>query len=107
MYVCKYYVCMYVCMYVEVAQIVKQMYPCIRQRTLFFVTLRREKPCPMGPSLCTATPSPQKRIISLSPIFFRGGGDCTQASRCEEGGGWLHQVTFISLRTAIISRNQQ
>ena len=35
---------MYVCMYVEVAQIVKQMYPCIRQRTLFFVTLRREKP---------------------------------------------------------------
>ena len=63
------YVCMYVCMYVEVAQIVKQMYPCIRQRTLFFVTLRREKPCPMGPSLCTATPSPQKRKISLPNIF--------------------------------------
>ena len=56
-------------MYVQVAQIVKQMYPCIRQRTLFFVTLRGEKPCPMGPSLCTATPSPQKRKISLPNIF--------------------------------------
>ena len=31
------YVCMYVCMYVEVAQIVKQMYPCIRQR---YIVLR-------------------------------------------------------------------
>ena len=97
---------MYVCMYVEAAQIVKQMYPCIRQRTLFFVTLRREKPVQWALA-CVQPPPPLKKEKSLSPIFFRGGGDCTQASRCEEGGGWLHQVTFISLRTAIISRNQQ
>ena len=78
---------MYVCMYVEVAQIVKQMYPCIRQRTLFFVTLRREKPRPMGPSLCTATPSPQKEK-SLSPTFFRGGATVHRlvGVKREEGG---------------------
>ena len=79
---------MYVCMYVEVAQIVKQMYPCIRQRTLFFVTLRMEKPCPMGPSLCTATPSPQKKK-NLSPQYFLGEGATVHrlvGVKREEGG---------------------
>ena len=79
---------MYVCMYVEVAQIVKQMYPCIRQRTLFFVTLRREKPCPMGPSLCSATPSDPLKKKYL-PQFFLGEGATAHrlvGVKREEGG---------------------
>ena len=52
-----------------------------RQRTSFSVTLSREKPCPVGSSLCTTVPSFQKQRIFLSSIFFRGGGVCTQASR--------------------------
>ena len=82
------------------------MYPCIRQRTLFFVTLSRGKPCRVGPSLCTAPPT-LKEKISLSAIFFRGGGDFAQANRCKEVGGRLHQLICSSLSTAIISWNQQ
>ena len=45
-------------------------------------------------------PLPSKQKISLSRrFFFRGGGVCTQASRPKkEEEGWLHQMTFISLR---------
>ena len=61
---------MYVCMYVEAAQIVKQMYPCIRQRTLFFVTLRREKPVQWALA-CVQPPLPSKKK-NLSPQYFLG-----------------------------------
>ena len=43
----------------------------IRRRTLFSVTLSRKKPCPVGPSLCTADSCPSfKKQISLSLFFF-------------------------------------
>ena len=54
------------------------VHPCIRHRTLFSVTLSREKPCPVGSSLCTAAPPLKTKNLSLPPIF-RGGGVCTQA----------------------------
>ena len=44
----------------------------IPQRTLFSFTLNKEKPCPVGPILCTAAPSFQNKK-SLSPAdFFLG-----------------------------------
>ena len=45
-------------------------------------------------------PLPSKQKISLSRrFFFRGVGVCTQASRPKkEEEGWLHHMTFISLR---------
>ena len=39
----------------------------IRRRTLFSVTLSMKKPCPVGPSLCTADPCPLLKNKSLSP----------------------------------------
>ena len=39
----------------------------IHRRTLFSVTLSRKKPCPVGPSLCTAHPCPLLKNKSLSP----------------------------------------
>ena len=46
----------------------------IRRRTLFSVTLSRKKPCPVGPSLCTADPCPLLKNKSISPYFFLGEG---------------------------------
>ena len=42
----------------------------IRRRALFSVTLSRKKPCPVGPSLCTADPCPLLKNKSISPYFF-------------------------------------
>ena len=46
----------------------------IHRRTLFSVTLSRKKPCPVGPSLCTADPCPLLKNKSISPYFVLGEG---------------------------------
>ena len=47
---------------------------CIRQRTSFSVTLSREKPCPVGPSLYITALSLKKKEESFYPRFFLGEG---------------------------------
>ena len=76
---------------------------CIQQRTSSPVTLSREKPCPVGPSLCTTAPSLQKK--SFYPDFSRGEGVCTQASRPTKEEGWLGSLnSHYQLKPAVIDR---
>ena len=73
-------------------------------------TLSREKQILVGPSLCTTHPSLKKNKF-LSPIFFTGGGVCTQASR-RRVAAWLHQLhdfhfsynSHYQLKPAVIDR---
>ena len=68
----------------------------IRRRTLFSVTLSRKKPCPVGPSLCTADPSSLKKPVSPNVFFFfRGRGVCTQPSRPKKNSSVSRLGLFI------------
>ena len=73
------------------------VHPCIRQGTLFSVTLSREKPCLVGSSLCTAAPLPSKQKISLSRRFL---GEVASVHRLvgpekKKKGGYINWLSFL------------